>query len=209
MSLRTRMAAVAGVAVALTVVVLAAAQYEAARSTLRGQIDSALRDRAAPIVSNPPLRGQGDQGGQGGGPGDGDDHGRVPPNPFGDAAGKVQYLSPQGTIVSSTTTSSQLPVDARAKALAASGVGSYFSDAHVSDVHLRVLTVGLGRNGAAQIARPLTEVDHALNQLLLVVLAVGGVGILLAAALGGRGGTRGACSDLALHPPHRGADGQS
>ena len=47
MTLRTRMAAAAGVAVALTVVALAAAQYAAARSTLRGQIDSALRDRAA------------------------------------------------------------------------------------------------------------------------------------------------------------------
>ena len=39
MKLRTRMAAVAGVAVALTVVALAVAQYGAARSTLRGQID--------------------------------------------------------------------------------------------------------------------------------------------------------------------------
>ncbi|MDP9256568.1 MAG: HAMP domain-containing histidine kinase [Actinomycetota bacterium] len=179
MTLRTRMAAVAGVAVALTVVVLAAAQYEAARSTLRGQIDSALRDRATPIKSTPPLGGQG-------GPSDGDDHhDQVPPNPFGDASGKVQYLSPQGTILSSTTTSSRLPVDERAKELAASGTGSYFSDAHVSGVHLRVLTVGLGQRGAAQIARPLTEVDHALRQLLLVLLAVGAVGILVAAALGG------------------------
>ena len=55
----------------------------------------------------------------------------------------------------------------------------------MSGVHLRVLTVGLGRRGAAQIARPLTEVDHALRQLLLVLLAVGGVGILVAAVLGG------------------------
>jgi two-component system sensor histidine kinase MprB len=178
-TLRTRMAAVAGVAVALTVVVLAAAQYEAARSTLRGQIDSALRDRATPIKSSPPLGGQG-------GPSDGDDHhDQVPPNPFGDAAGKVQYLSPQGVILTSSTTSSRLPVDSRAKQLAASGTGSYFSDAHVSGVHLRVLTVGLGRRGAAQIARPLTEVDRALKQLLLVLLAVGAVGILVAAALGG------------------------
>jgi hypothetical protein len=101
MTLRTRMAAVAGVAVALTVVVLAAAQYEAARSTLRGEIDSALRDRATLIDSSPPIAGRG-------GPTDGDDHhDRVPPNPFGDAAGKVQYVSPQGTILSSSTTSSQ------------------------------------------------------------------------------------------------------
>jgi two-component system sensor histidine kinase MprB len=97
----------------------------------------------------------------------------------------VQYLSPQGTILSATTASSRLPVDARAKALAASGQGSYFSDATVSGVHLRVLTVGLGRRGAAQIARPLTEVDRAMRRLLLVLLGVGGIGILAAAALGG------------------------
>jgi two-component system sensor histidine kinase MprB len=180
-SLRTRMAAVAGVAVALTVVVLAAAQYEAARSTLRGQIDSALRDRATPIESAP-GRPHNNPGAEPGG-GDSDDGG-PPPNPFGDAAGKVQYVSPQGAIASITTASSRLPVDARAKALAASGAGSYFSDARVSGVHLRVLTVGLGPRGAAQIARPLTEVDRALRQLLLVLLVVGGVGILVAVALG-------------------------
>src|SRR4051794_22921419 len=171
------MAAVAGVAVALTVVVLAATQYEAASSTLRGQIDSALRDRAAQLVGRPPI---------GGGLGNEDpDHDGAPPNPFGDAAGKVQYVAPGGAIVSVSTASSRLPVDTRAKELAASGTGSYFSDARVRGVHLRVLTVGLGERGAAQIARPLTEVDHALRQLLLVLLAVGAGGILVAAVLGG------------------------
>ena len=49
MKLRTRMAAVAGVAVAVTVVGAGrGTQYEAARSTLRGQIDSgAARPRDA------------------------------------------------------------------------------------------------------------------------------------------------------------------
>ena len=94
----------------------------------------------------------------------------------------MQYLSPNGAILSSTAGSSPLPVDARAKKLAAGGLGSYFSDAHVSGVHLRVLTVGRGGRGAAQIARPLTEVDNALRQLLVVLLTVGGVGILVAAA---------------------------
>jgi two-component system sensor histidine kinase MprB len=184
--LRTRMAAVAGVAVALTVVALAAAQYEAARSTLRGQIDSALRDRATAILSSP-----GPRDGRGNGPGGGGDFdgGGPPPNPFGDAAGKVQYVTPEGMIVapdaSAGVAGSRLPVDARTRALAARGTGRYFSDARASGVHLRMLTVGLGRRGAAQIARPLTEVDHALRELLFVLLAVGGVGILVAAVLGG------------------------
>ena len=97
----------------------------------------------------------------------------------------MQYVTPQGTILSAGTSTSLLPVDARAKALAASGDGSYFSDARVQGVHLRVLTVGLGNRGLVQIARPLTEVDDALRQLLYVVIAVGGVGILLAAGIGG------------------------
>jgi len=179
-TLRTRMAAVAGLAVALTVVALAIALYGAARSTLRDQIDSALRDRAAQVQNA-----QGHRDGPGGNPGGGDfDDGGPPPNPFGDAAGKVQYVSPRGVVVSSTTSGSPLPVGTRAKQLAAGGTGSFFSDAHVSGVHLRVLTVGLGARGAAQVARPLTEVDRALRQLLVVLLVVGGIGILVAAALG-------------------------
>jgi two-component system sensor histidine kinase MprB len=184
-NLRTRMAAVAGVAVAITVVALAVTQYEAARSTLRGQIDSALRDRAQSLATPFPPRGQGE--GQGG-PGDHDDHARSPQNPFGDAAGKVQFLSPTGAIIpsgSTTTATTRLPVDARARALAASGSGSHLGDATVSGVHLRVLTVARAPAGAVQIARPLTEVDRALRQLLWILLAVGAVGILVAALLGG------------------------
>jgi two-component system sensor histidine kinase MprB len=184
------MAAVAGVAVALTVVALAVTEYEAARSTLRGQIDSALRDRAQPLPAPFPSgggQGQGNGNGQGD-PGDHDDRLRSPQNPFGDAAGKVQYLSPSGAILSSgttTTSTTRLPVDARTKALAASGGGSYLSDATVKGVHLRVLTVARASGGAVQIARPLTEVDRALRQLLWILLAVGGVGIIVAALLGG------------------------
>ena len=177
MNLRTRMAAVAGVAVALTVVALAATEYEAARSTLRSQIDSSLRDRGQTLQAQPRA-----------GPGehDHDDHGG-PPNPFGDAAGKLQYVSPAGTIIptSTTTAATRLPVDGRTRALAASGDGAYFSDATVNGVHLRLLTVGRGPDGAVQIARPLTEVDRVLQQLLVILLVIGGIGILVAAVLGG------------------------
>ena len=48
-----------------------------------------------------------------------------------------------------------------------------------------MLTVGIGARGAVQVARPLTEVDHALRNLLIVLLLVGAVGIALAALLGG------------------------
>lgn len=69
------------------------------------------------------------------------------------------------------------------------------SDVTTDDVHLRETIVPLEfRNeiiGAIQIARPLTETDHAL-QLLTYALVGGGVIVLLAAARGGMWLTRAA-----------------
>jgi two-component system sensor histidine kinase MprB len=42
-----------------------------------------------------------------------------------------------------------------------------------------------GARGAVQVARPLTEVDHALRDILIVLGVVAAAGIALAAALGG------------------------
>ncbi len=54
MTLRTRIAAVAGLAVAIAVVLAAMVVYVAVRSDLRGQVDSSLRQRAAGLVAPPP-----------------------------------------------------------------------------------------------------------------------------------------------------------
>ncbi len=54
MTLRTRIAAVAGLAVAIAVVLAAVVVYVAVRSDLRGQVDSSLRQRAAGLVAPPP-----------------------------------------------------------------------------------------------------------------------------------------------------------
>jgi two-component system sensor histidine kinase MprB len=129
--------------------------------------------------------------GDGNGPHDGG--GRVPGGPnftepsnaFGDASGFVQQVSPDGTIQrGDPADTGRLPVDARTRATAQSGTGRYFSDMTVRGVHLRVLTVGIGNEGAIQVARPLTEVDDELSNLLVQLAVVAGVGILLAAALG-------------------------
>ena len=50
MSLRTRIAAAAGLAVAVVVLVAAAAIYFGVRAELRGEVDSSLRDRAGTIA---------------------------------------------------------------------------------------------------------------------------------------------------------------
>ncbi len=62
MSLRLRIAAVGGVAVALAVLVAAVAIYLAVRSDLRSQIDQSLTARAQELVSLPLLRGRSDDG---------------------------------------------------------------------------------------------------------------------------------------------------
>ena len=68
MSLRTRIAAVAGLAVALAVLAAAIGLYLAARSDLRGQIDESLEQRAqAFIVAAPLLRRAGGSGATEGG----------------------------------------------------------------------------------------------------------------------------------------------
>jgi two-component system sensor histidine kinase MprB len=126
MSLRTRIAAVASLSVALAVIAAALGLYEAVRSDLRGEIDSALRSRASAFALAP------GQGGQPAGPGPGDDDdsggafggpglfgagaaagtpagdqgnasgtrfpGTVQPAPFGAASGYVQVVSSTGQV---------------------------------------------------------------------------------------------------------------
>ncbi len=54
MTLRTRIAAVAGLAVAIAVLLAAVVVYVAVRSDLRGQVDTSLRQRAAGFLAPPP-----------------------------------------------------------------------------------------------------------------------------------------------------------
>src|SRR5215204_2853875 len=100
MSLRTRIAAAAGLAVAAVVLVAAAAIYFGVRAELRGEVDSSLRERAALFVSlaegPQPDGAPGDRGPAGGGEvappagGEGSASTRLPaprPVPFGGPEG--------------------------------------------------------------------------------------------------------------------------
>jgi two-component system sensor histidine kinase MprB len=183
MTLRLRIAAAAGIAVAITALALAGGDYAATRSNLRGQIDTALDQRAQTVTgfSQHMPNGQGHPNGPF----------NRPPNigpentPFGDSSGFVQLIAKTGTITKGDPTDTgSLPVDAKALATAKSGSGRYFTDLTVKGVHLRVLTVGVGTSGAVQIARPLTEVDDELNRLLEQLAVIAGIGVLLAIGLG-------------------------
>jgi two-component system sensor histidine kinase MprB len=189
MTLRARIAAAAGLAVALAVLAAAIGLYVAVRSDLRGQVDDSLTQRAQGFVSMPPGGGPGGPGDFPGGEPPGGP-GRFPkvvqPARFGGASGYVQFISAQGVldVPGGQGSSPEIPPSATDKAIAARGTGRALSDRTVKGVHLRVLTVGSGARGAVLIALPLTEVDRELSRILLILVVVGVAGIVLAALLG-------------------------
>ncbi len=205
MTLRTRIAAVASVSVALAVLAAAIGLYVAVRSDLRGEIDSALRSRARALVGPgasvaPAAAGAGPAVGRGGaggprGPG-GAPHvgaqaggfpGQVQPAPFGAASGYVQFISPQGEVSvpgGQGASPTRIALTSLDLAIAARGSGSSLTDRSVNGTKLRVLTIGTGPSGAVLVAQPLTEVDRELSRMLLILALIGAGGVVLAALLG-------------------------
>jgi two-component system sensor histidine kinase MprB len=201
MSLRARIAAVASLSVALAVLAAAIGLYVAVRSDLRGEIDHALRVRAQAFPRAPmgplgtgtngypggPARAAGSPPGDGARAGDGRRFpGAVEPAPFGAAAGYVQFISRQGSVFvpgGQGASPTRIAISAADRRIAAQGSGSRLTDRSVKGTKLRVLTLG-SADGAVLIARPLTEVEHELSRLLLILALIGGGGIVLAALLG-------------------------
>ena len=189
MSLRTRIAAAAGLAVAVTVICAAAIVYLGVRAELRGEVERSLSARANAIAQFGPG-GPGAPPGERGGPPGGDPSGRdferrlQSRSPFGGAQGYAQFVQPDGTVLRPPGDSTTLPVESRAGEIAREGSGRYLTDMEVSGTHLRVLTQGAGTSGAVQVARPLEEIDRQLDRILVILLAVVVGGVALAAALG-------------------------
>jgi two-component system, OmpR family, sensor histidine kinase MprB len=194
-SLRTRIAAAAGLAVAIVVLVAAAGIYLGVRAELRGEVDRSLRDRAGAIARLAgrldPADEPGARGPAGGGPGEpagGVERGRrlpvPPPEPFGGPEGFAQLVLPSGHVLRRSGTDEAIPVASGAREIARRGSGEYLTDTTVNGTHLRVLTRGAGDQGAVQLARPLDEVDRQLDRVVLVLLIVGAAGVALGAALG-------------------------
>jgi two-component system, OmpR family, sensor histidine kinase MprB len=221
MTLRTRIAAVASLSVALAVLAAAVGLYVAVRSDLRGEIDKELGERAQAFVAPaPPAAAPGpsqagpSEGSPTGGagraaPGRPASPGRagapagragsngfagpggfpqtIQPAPFGGASGYVQFISPEGTVEvpgGQGSSPTKIAVTAADREIARSGSGRVVSDRSVNGTELRVLTLGTGPSGAVLIARPLTEVEHELSRLLLILALIGGGGIVLAGLLG-------------------------
>jgi two-component system sensor histidine kinase MprB len=173
MSFRARLALVATAAVALAVVLASAAVYVVVRNQLRGTVDDALKGRAAEI-SRFPLRAfqSGDQAFLERGPG------------LGEAPGYIQVVTLDGDTIRAPDARVALPVSDRVLEVAQGQSGSFFEDAHVSGVHLRVLSIPGNSGFAVQIARPLTEVDASLGRIRVFLIIIALAGMAIAAVLG-------------------------
>jgi two-component system sensor histidine kinase MprB len=181
LTLRTRIAAAAGLAVALAVAAAALAVYFGVRGELRAEVDRTLRDQVERAT----------------GPG-GDDRDRVRPPadrpgflpeerpaPFGGPSeAYAQIVLPGGRVLRRPGATGALSADENALEIAQTGEGEDIRDANVEGVHLRVLTAGLPGGGAIQVARPLDEIDRQLDRIVLVLLVVGASGVALGAGLG-------------------------
>jgi two-component system sensor histidine kinase MprB len=183
MSLRTRIAATAALAVALVVVIAAVAIYLGVRAELRGEVDDSLRDRSTEIarvaIGAPGVPSHDDRAPRR----PPSEFPSPPPERFGGQGGVAQLVMPSGHVLRRPGGGEHLPVGPRTREIAASGSGEYLTDRTVDGTHLRVFTRALPGRGAIELARPLDEVDRQLDRVLLVLLVVGAAGVALGAAL--------------------------
>jgi two-component system sensor histidine kinase MprB len=170
MTLRTRATLAAGLAVLLAVVAVSVTVYVIMRGNLYSQIDESLSHYR-------PASGSVEQ------------HG-VPPDPSAAAhdpppAQQVfrQVVDRDGTIVTMVG-DRRLPVTAEVLAVARDERRDAFFDADVGGTSMRVYVTSAGDGTALQVGRSLTEVDQALRQLVLTLVAISVVAVGLAAVIG-------------------------
>ncbi|MDW5594417.1 HAMP domain-containing sensor histidine kinase [Conexibacter stalactiti] len=183
MTLRRRFALLAAAAVAVAIVLASGIVYVVVRGELRGRLDAELRQVSAPTrlrfaLGGPPPPGEGVRRMRGF---------AAPRDALGLQTTYVAAVAADGTRLwppPGEEGAPELPVDSATRAVASGERGAFFSDARVDDTPVRILTTPLAEGFAAQVARPLTDVDRTLDRLALVLLLVSAGGIALAAALG-------------------------
>ena len=176
MTFRARIAIGAASAVALAVVLGSVLVYFVVRGELRSQIDDTLEQRAQEIFRVPIAEIESETG---------ESFLAIRPG-FGEPNTLVQVVKSDGTALRQPYEDVELPVSDEALALASRGLRgqSATSETEVAGRHVRVLTVAYEPGYAVQIARPLTEMDEALDRIRLFLIAVALSGIGIAAAVG-------------------------
>jgi two-component system sensor histidine kinase MprB len=174
-SFRLRVTLAAAVAVALAVAAASAVVYVVVRHQLYGEVDRSLVTRAHQFAERP---------GRDFGPG------IVPVGPDRGISG-----SPYLQVISTSGDGSaiDLPCLSRAEDVAAGSRGPFFcsgqirvssDDGGIQSLHVRVYAEKVADGFAAQVARPLDEVDHTLGRLGTYLLIIGVGGVVIAGALG-------------------------
>jgi two-component system sensor histidine kinase MprB len=111
----------------------------------------------------------------------------LPRNPLDQPLGYAQFVGAGGQVLHANAGSKAnedlLPVSIQTLAVANGHGKSFYSDATAVGLHVRVLTTPVS-GGAIQAALPLSDVDHTLSELRLVLALVCLAGILLAVVLG-------------------------
>ncbi len=95
----------------------------------------------------------------------------------------VQLLDADGKVTRSIAHQPALPVDSRAKDIAAHGGAPMFQTVTVSGTEYRVLTTPLAGGGASQIGRSIAATNNVLSTLDLRLLLIALGGTLVASAL--------------------------
>jgi two-component system, OmpR family, sensor histidine kinase MprB len=201
MSFRRRVTFASAAAVAVAVLLASVLVYVLTSNELHGQVDAQLRSRSdnLRLIERHPSRRHDDRlldalAGRGiaspqqlfeSGPQQpGNALGNVSPRPN-QVRGYQQLVDAGGTVLfRSGAKNVTLPVDARTRTLAAGRGESFFRDATVNGLALRILAEHLAPGRVVQFAQPLAEVNELLSHLRLILVLLGLGGILLAALLG-------------------------
>ncbi len=167
MSFRARITLAAAVAVAIAVAVLSVAAYVVTRDVLYGQVDDALRERAADAVLRQTPAGF---------------VVRLPTGPLGVSGTSAQIVAaaedPLGPRFGA------LPVTAGDREVAAGERTAGFRMVDLDGAPVRAYTQQLAPGYAVLVARPLAEVNETLGRLRMILVAIGIVGIAGAALVG-------------------------
>lgn len=197
MSFRRRIMFASTAAVAVAVLLASALVYVLTSNQLHGQVDAQLRNRwdnLRLIEHHAPRRDRrdtrlldalADRGAKQliEGPPRLEELGNVSPRPN-QVRGYQQLVDNYGNVLFRSIKKATLPVDTHTRALAEGKGKSFFTNARVGGVDVRILAEHIAPDRAVQFAQPLTEVDELLAHLRLILLLLSLGGILLAALLG-------------------------
>jgi two-component system, OmpR family, sensor histidine kinase MprB len=169
LSLRSRIALIAAVAVAVSVVAVSAVVFLAVRGQLRHQLDAQLVADSRTVAERP--------GSWGANPDPDHDHDH-------DVGPRVQILDDTGKPVLTAGERSTLPVTGAATAVVRGDLRRAFEEVHLAGGEYRMLTVTAEHGGAVQVAASTESVHEPLDRIGMILIVVSASGVAAAAGLG-------------------------